>query len=394
VDAVLGTGLSEVVRGLPARAIAWMNGGAAPVVSVDLPSGVSSDTGRICGAAVEAELTVTFGYPKRGHYLFPGAALAGGLEGVDIGIPPTLAAALAPGLCLVERADCSGLLTRPLDSHKGTFGHVLVLGGSTGKEGAAGLAATAALRAGAGLVTLASPAGLRPSLAARLPLELMTVALTAGEGDELSWGEELWPAAAEAAGRSQALVVGPGMGADEGTLGFLRRLLASETVPLVLDADALNALAARPELWPAGRGEAVLTPHPGEAARMLGVGTRWVQEDRVGAATSLAERFGCAVVLKGAHTLVAAPGTPAYLIPAGNPGMATAGSGDVLSGVVGALLARGLAALEAARLGSYVHALAGDLAGTELGWEGMVAGDLLLRLAPALRLLGGGPAGL
>jgi NAD(P)H-hydrate epimerase len=221
----------------------------------------------------------------------------------------------------------------------------------------------------------------------------MTVALACIGGAEPGWGEELWPAAARAAERAQAGVVGPGMGDDDGAAGFLRALLRSETLPVVLDADALNAIAARPELWPGRRADAVMTPHPGEAARLLGVSPRRVQEDRVGVVGALAERFGCAVVLKGAHTLVAAPDSPAFLIPRGNPGMATAGSGDVLSGVVAALLARGMPALEAARLGSYVHALAGDLAGEEVGREGMVAGDLLLRLPGALRRLGGGPGG-
>lgn len=388
VDAVLGTGLSDEVRGLPARAIAWIGSCDAPVVSVDLPSGVSSDTGKICGIAVRADLTVTFAYPKRGHYLFPGGALTGRLEVVEIGIPPSLLDSVSPGLLLVERGDCEGLLERPLDSHKGIYGHVVAFGGSPGKEGAPGLAAAAALRAGAGLSTVAAPAGVCRYAASRYPLEVMTVPLPEPSSEETEWREELWFAATEARELADALVLGPGMGTGDGAAGFLRRALAEAKTPLVLDADALNLLSADPSTWRSPSAGAVLTPHPGEAARLLGATTAAVQEDRVGAARTLADRFGSTVVLKGAHTLVAAPDAPVSLIREGNPGMATAGSGDVLSGVIGAFLARGLDSLDAARLGVYVHGMAGDLAGRELGWEGMTAGDVLASLPKALCTIG------
>ena len=390
VDAVLGTGLSEDVRGLPAEAIGWINASSAPVVAVDIPSGVSSDTGRVCGAAVRPALTVTFGLAKRGHYLYPGAALTGQLEVVDIGIPRSAIDTVSPGLLLLEPGDFEGLLTRAPDAHKGDFGHVFVFGGSAGKEGAAGLAGWAALRAGAGLCTVAWPSGVHPAGAARLPLELMTEPLPEPGSCQLEWSEAIWDAAERAQRRADALVIGPGMGAGEGTRGFLSRLLASNGPPMVVDADALNALAEWPELWRPGLRGAVLTPHPGEAARLLGVATGQVQEDRVAALRQLAERFEAQVILKGAHTLVAGPGTPVYLVPRGNPGMATAGSGDVLSGVVGALLARGLSPSDAARLGAYVHALSGDLAAEGAGQEGLTASDLLTSLPKAMRALAAG----
>jgi ADP-dependent NAD(P)H-hydrate dehydratase / NAD(P)H-hydrate epimerase len=389
VDAILGTGLSESVRGLAAEAISWINASPAPVVSLDVPSGISSDTGRVCGAAVAADLTVSFGFPKRGHYLYPGASLTGRLETVDIGIPPRLAAELSPSLLLAESSDFCCALERPPEAHKGTFGHVLVFGGAFGKEGAPGLAATAALRAGAGLATVAWPAAVGRIAAARLPLALMTLPLPTGESAEQSWSEALWEDAEHAGARADAIVVGPGMGTDDGARGFLARLLSATTRPLVLDADALNLMALHPDLLPQRSRTACLTPHPGEAARLLGTTIRHVQEDRIGAARQLAESFHAVIILKGAHSLVTAPKSPTYLVCEGNPGMATAGAGDVLSGVVAALLARGLPPLDAARLAAYVHASAGDLAARELGQEGMTAEDLLCRLPSSFSNLKG-----
>ncbi|MEW6488762.1 MAG: NAD(P)H-hydrate dehydratase [Thermodesulfobacteriota bacterium] len=385
VDAILGTGLAAEVRGLPAEAISWLGAGACPVVSVDIPSGVCSDSGRILGAAVRADLTVTFGWPKRGHYLYPGAALRGRLEVAEIGIPPAALGRTSPGLWCLEEDDFGGGLVRAPDAHKGTLGHVVVLGGTAGKAGAPGLAAWGALRAGAGLATLAAPAAALHG--ARLPLEVMTEALgSAREGD--GWDAGLWAQASLVLGRAGALVVGPGMGTAAGAGGFLSRLLAEEGAPVVLDADALNLLAGSPGLWAGRRRPMVLTPHPGEAGRLLGVSTADVQADRVGALHRLCSRYGCPVILKGAATLVGAPGEPAHLIPVGNPGMATAGTGDVLAGVVGAFLARGLEAAAACRLAAYAHGLAGDLAANEVGEEGLVASDLLAALPRALARLG------
>jgi len=378
VDAILGTGLAEDVRGLPAEAIGWLIAAPCPVVSVDLPSGVCSDTGRICGAAVRADLTVTFAWPKRGHFLFPGAALVGRLEVAEIGIPPPALDRVNPGLRCLEESDFAGSLTRARDAHKGTLGHVLVLGGSPGKAGAPGLAAWAALRSGAGLATVAAPAGVLEG--GRLPLEVMTEPL--GSGD--AWAADLWPGVAEAARRATAVVAGPGMGTGEGAAALLARFLAEEGAPAVLDADALNLLARDPSIWAGRRRAAVLTPHPGEAGRLLGTSAAAVQSDRVAALAELCGRYGCPVILKGAGTLVGAPGFPAYLVSVGNPGMATAGAGDVLTGVTGAFLARGLEAGPACRLAAYAHGLAGDLAAAEVGEDGLVASDLLAALPRAL----------
>ncbi len=377
VDAVVGTGLAEDLRGLAARAVAALNGATAPVVSVDLPSGVCADSGRCRGEAVRAELTVTFGWPKRGHYLYPGAAHVGRVAVVEIGIPPRALGTVAPGLWGLEATDLLGQLGRPADGHKGTFGHVVVLGGSPGQAGAPGLAAWGALRSGAGLATVVGPLG--PGGTARLPLEVMTEPLP---GD--AWG----PGVAALARRGTALVIGPGLGTGPGAREAVEALLGEAGAPAVLDADALNLLAADPAGWSRRRRAAVLTPHPGEAARLLGTNVGAVQADRVGAVRALAERFGCVAVLKGAGTLVAEPGSPVWLVPLGNPGMATAGTGDVLAGVVGALLGRGLSPLEGARLGAYAHARAGDLAAAARGQDGLTASDLLDHLPAALAELG------
>lgn len=383
VDAVLGTGLKDDVQGLAAAAIDWMKQARRPVVSVDIPSGVSSDSGRICGDAVQADLTVTFAYPKRGHYLYPGAALVGRLEVAEIGIPTAALGRIQPGVYCLEEEDFRGLLRRAADSHKGTFGHVFVLGGGVGKTGAPGLAARAALRSGAGLATVSWPAGLKGE--SRLPLEVMTEPLSGGEPNAAGWEAETWEAAAPRLSGASALVVGPGMGTSVGAGRFLERMFSTPGAPAVLDADALNLVAEQPSLWSGRKRSAVLTPHPGEAGRLLGSSVREVQSDRVGAVSELARRFGCAVVLKGAGTLVSEPGSGVFLIPRGNPGMATAGSGDVLSGVIGALLARGLSTLEAVRLGAYVHAVAGDLAAERLGVEGVIASDIVESLPHAFR---------
>ncbi|HSH69416.1 MAG TPA: NAD(P)H-hydrate dehydratase, partial [Deferrisomatales bacterium] len=383
VDAVLGTGLRREVSGLAAAAIGWIEAAPGPVVSVDLPSGVCADTGRICGRAVAADRTVTFGFPKRGHYLFPGAARCGGVRVVDIGIPGDILDHMPADLFLFGETDRSPLPFLPADAHKGSCGHVVVLGGSPGKAGAPGLAAWAALRSGAGLATVAWPRGLRGEN--RLPLEVMTLPLTGAGDAEDQWDRRAWNAVEGVLGHSDAVVIGPGMGTGTGAQEVLGRVLGSMGAPAVVDADALSLLAAVPELAGSkGRGR-VLTPHPGEAARLLGTDAATVQADRIGAVNELARRFQSTVVLKGAGTLVASPGEATCLLAVGNPGMATAGAGDVLAGVIGALLARGMPPPEAARTGVLLHGAAGDRAAEQHGEGGLVAGDLVVALPPTLR---------
>ena len=373
VDAILGTGLSRPPEGLAAAAIARieaLRAAGVKVLAVDVPSGVSADTGLAPGVCVHADATVTFGFQKRGLVLFPGAAAAGEVAVADIGIPPE-AAAQVPAACelLASREARALVPSRARDAHKGTAGRVLVIAGSIGKTGAAHLALAGALRGGAGLVTLAARPSVLPFALAGRP-EAMSHALH-GDGP-LAAADR--PALVDAAKDADAVVAGPGIPRGPGTARLLRDLLAhTPSRPAVLDADALNALADEPSLlgnWPS---PVVLTPHPGEMARLCSCTIAEVQANRIELARAKAEAWGCVVILKGARSVVAAPDRPASVIPTGNPGMATGGTGDVLAGLVGALLASGLDPFDAARAAAWVHGRAGDLGAETHGERGLLA---------------------
>jgi NAD(P)H-hydrate epimerase len=377
VDALFGTGLNAPVRGTAAEAIAAIGRCGAPVLAVDIASGLSADTGLPLGAAVRATVTATFGFPKIGQLVYPGVDHTGLLAVVDIGIPPAAVAAVAPRGSLLEAHEVGRILPpRARDAHKGDFGHVLAIAGSRGKTGAALLAAQACGRAGAGLVTLAVPASLQAVLEAQVR-EAMTAALPdTGDGAAaLADGNDL-----EALLRGRAAVVcGPGLGLAAETRALVAHVARRCSVPLVLDADALNALAGTHVLHERA-GPTVLTPHPGEMARLLGTDVAAVQADRLAAARGFARAQRVVVVLKGARTIVASPDGGAAISPAGNPGMASGGTGDVLAGVIGALLAQGIDPFEAAALGVFAHGAAGDAVARRQGEVGLLAGDLLAEL--------------
>ena len=387
VDAVLGTGLRAAPTGLAALAIAAIRArcdAGKPVVAVDLPSGIPADSGALGWPVARATLTVTFAAPKRSHVLPPACDETGELVIADIGIPAASLAAVGPTLFLVEDRDAAlAFPRRGRGAHKGEFGHVLVVAGSVGKTGAAVLAAIGALRSGVGLVTVATPAPCLPLVAAARP-ELMTepLAVTGSGGLDPDGLKHLL---ALAVGRD-AVVLGPGLGQDASTVELVRAFVRACPVPLVVDADGLNALAPLGEPAGAGLGRealTILTPHPGEMARLLGSSTAEVQRDRLGAAVGLARQTGTIVVLKGQRTLVAEPNGRATVVPCGNPGMATGGTGDVLAGVAGSLLARH-GALLAATAAAFVHGRAGDVAAERCGEEGMTAGDLAEALPAAI----------
>ncbi|HXZ86173.1 MAG TPA: NAD(P)H-hydrate dehydratase, partial [Myxococcota bacterium] len=349
VDAVFGVGLTRPVEGEIAGALEALGRSGLPLVSVDLPSGVSSDTGLPLGAALEPECVVTLGLPKLGLALVPCRAR---VLVADIGLARESIERVAPRQHLLTRGAARALLpARPLAAHKGSFGHVLVVGGALGKTGAALLAAQGALRAGVGLCTLAAPRALAPIFATRLVEAMCLVLDDAGSG-------ELAPAHADAlvaeAARRDALVLGPGLGLGEGARQLARALATRISVAAVVDADALSAFAGEPEGLRSTAGR-VLTPHPGEAARLLGTTSAEIQADRASAARALAQRAGAVVVLKGARSVVAHPEGLISINPSGGPGLAAGGSGDVLAGALGALLARGLPPWDAARLGVYLH---------------------------------------
>ena len=382
VDAIFGTGLNAPVEGVPAAAITLMNTSGRPIVAVDLPSGLDADTGAVLGTCVTAALTVTLARPKRGLYLGVGPNHAGVIRVADIGIPQDLITAAKIPVTLLDAAGIRSMLpARNRSDHKGVFGHAGIIAGSVGKTGAAALAAMGALRSGAGLVTVASPRSLNDVLEAKL-LEAMTFPVPETESRALS-KEALTPLLTFAADKT-AIAIGPGLGTHPETQTLVHELLASVSRPIVLDADGINAVAGHRELLGRAQAPLVLTPHPGEMARLLGCSTTDVQRDRLGVAARLAQEKKICVVLKGAGTVIAGPDGRLAVNSTGNPGMATAGTGDVLTGMLTGLLAQGLPPWEAACAGVFLHGLAGDLAASDQGEMGLIAGDVLRAIPRAI----------
>jgi len=365
LDALLGTGIDRAVRGEFRGAIAWLNQLACPKLAIDIPSGLNADTGCVMGCAVRARNTVTFVGRKRGMYTADGPDHCGSISFDQLAIPAEAVTeqSESAGKLLTMDSLSDALKPRPRNSHKGSFGHVLAVGGIEGMSGAIRLCGEAALRSGAGRVTLATD----PAHAGVINLdrpELMVKAI-GGEAELLAVLE-----------RDFVLAVGPGLGATDWSGSLLKTCIESETA-LVVDADGLNLLAQQSLKDPVYRDRWILTPHPAEAARLLNCKVPQIQQDRVKAATAIAKRFGACVVLKGCGTVVADVSGEYSLCPAGNPGMATAGSGDVLTGIIAALLAQGLSCFDAACIGALAHAQAGDFAAAGLGEMGMIAGDII-----------------
>jgi hydroxyethylthiazole kinase-like uncharacterized protein yjeF len=377
VDAIFGTGLLRPAVGPFAEAIEAIGAlreRGARVLAVDLPSGISADTGRPIGPAVRADHTVTLGFAKIGLALQPGVEMAGEVTVANIGIPSAAADRIPPTAELLDETAARALVPpRGREAHKGDAGRLLVVAGSPGRTGAAHLALTGALRGGVGLVTLASRAEVVGIALSGRP-EAMSLVLP-GTG---AIARNDIPALEAAMDGANALVIGPGIPRGAETAPAIRALLERRPLPTVIDADGLNALADHPGLVAVIGHDApiVLTPHPGEMARLVGATIEEVQEDRVGMARRKAQEWGAVVVLKGARTVVADPDGPAAIISTGNPGMATGGTGDVLAGLLGALLAGGMRPREAARAAAWIHGRAGDIAADKFGERGMIAGDL------------------
>ena len=384
VDALLGTGVRGPATGPIGAAIEAINASRRPVCALDLPSGLPADGEAPAGPVVRADLTVTFGLPKVGLVLPTGAACAGRVEIADLGIPR---AWLGEGIptALLEPADVRAALPRrPVDAHKGTYGHLLVVAGSIGRTGAAVLACLGALRTGTGLVTCAIPASQQPVVAAQLS-EAMTEPLPETAARTLS--AKAVERIVELLPRMDAIALGPGVGLDGETRAAVQALVRDAARPMVVDADALTALAGRLEVCRDAPAPRLLTPHPGEAARLLACAIAEVQADRIATARRLAAESGAVVALKGARTVVASPDGQVTVNPTGNPGMATGGTGDVLTGVAGGLLAQGLAPAAALGAAVYLHGLAGDLAAETRGEAGLVAGDVADAVPAAIRRL-------
>ena len=386
VDALVGTGARGAPGGLIAALIERINASGRPVVALDIPSGLPADGGPPPGVALRAAATITFAGLKYGLVMPPGIDFAGRVTTVPIGIPD---AEVARGIrtWLIERSDVAACCPpRPRDVHKGTYGHLLIVGGSLGKTGAAALAARAAMRTGAGLVTVATAASQQPVVAGLL-LESMTEALAETRAGSVAL--EAGDRVLELAAARDAVALGPGLGLDADTQELARTLARRLDRPLALDADALTALAGRLDLLRDSPASRCLTPHPGEMARLLGATVADVQRDRVGTTRGVATAQRVHVALKGATTVVGAPDGRVFLNPTGNPGMASGGTGDALTGMLGAFLARRMEPADALIAAVYLHGLAGDLAAARLGEESLVAGDLIEALPDAFAALRG-----
>lgn len=383
VDALLGTGARGEPEGLlhaGVEVLRRLDDGGTRVIACDLPTGVDADTGSIARRAVRADLTVTFGHPKRGQFLYPGRAFTGALEVVDIGLSgldggdPPVRLATAPEMAALMPA-------RDPRAHKGSAGDVLIVGGSVGLTGAVALAATAALRAGAGYVKAAVPRSVNDILEMKLT---EPITLPMPETAERTLAHAALEPLLAHAGTADVVAIGPGLSRHHETAELVRRIVGECERPMVIDADALVAFEGHGDALAGGAAARVLTPHVGEMRRLTGIDAATIEARRIELAREWAQRWRAVVVLKGAPTVTASPEGLATVNPSGNPGMATLGMGDVLTGTIAALMAQGLGPYDAARLGAYVHGTAGDLAAGERGQLGLVAGDVAAALPVAL----------
>ncbi|MCK4261602.1 NAD(P)H-hydrate dehydratase [bacterium] len=383
IDAILGTGTKGRVDGFLAEVIKLLNAAAKPIVSVDIPSGLDADGRGPLGVCIKAARTVTMGLPKQGLVLYPGAEFAGELTIADIGIPKELSGKGKVNLLTAD--DIRPILPqRRGDSHKGDYGHVLVLAGSTGLTGAAALTSLGALRSGAGLVTLGIAESLNPIMEVKLT-EVMTKPLPETKDGTLSLKAE--EGILRLVKKIDTLAIGPGLSTSEETSELVRRLITKVEKPMVIDADGINAISGNISILKNAPGPRIITPHPGEMARLIGRSKEEVQNDRIGISQEVAEETAATVVLKGARTIISDSESNVYVNPTGNPGMASGGMGDVLTGMIASFLGQGLGEIESAQVGVYLHGLAADIAREKKGELALIATDILDSLSEAIKQL-------
>ncbi len=378
VDGLLGTGLNTPVRGFFKEVITAVNATGCPIFSLDIPSGLDADTGMPLGVCINARATATFGFAKAGHFLGDGRTFTGHLEVMDIGIPDYIVASQPPQFHVTEPSAIAPLFPpRKTHDHKGSWGHLLIIAGSRGKSGAAVLAANAAVGAGTGLVTLAVPDAINDSVEA-CTIEAMTVPLPDQGAGYLT--EDVLDTLLKLTRNKSAMALGPGLGTREETRKLVTNLLKKTDIPLILDADGLNCISHDPSLLKKRNAPTILTPHPGEMARLMGSTPQEVQADRIGVARKFAAAHQVILVLKGAGTLTALPDGTTFFCPTGNPGMASGGMGDVLTGIIAGLTAQGLSPADAARAGTFLHGACGDLLAQKKGPWGFPASELISSL--------------
>jgi len=413
VDAILGTGLTKNVTGILSEVISLLNRSNVPIISVDIPSGISSDNGQIMGEAVKADYTVTFGLPKRGHFLFPGAQYSGKLFIEDIGFPEELLRSNKLSAELLMKNKITPLLPqRRKYSHKGDYGHALIVAGSRGKTGAAFMAAKACLRSGAGLVTIGVPESLADIFQARVTEEMTLILPDKGDGTLSEKASKVILNFLHE--KADVLAIGPGIGVSVDTKKLMKSLLKNAKNPIIIDADGINAIDGEREILRSAKVPIILTPHPGEMARLLSpftspyfppyqgeikggtkgglgeitVSSNEIEKDRINVALSFAKKTKVCLVLKGVPTIITGPDGMAYINTTGNPGMATAGTGDVLTGMISGFLSQATSPLNASILGVYMHGLAGDIAASEKGEHSLIATDILDKIPVAFLSLG------
>lgn len=386
VDAIFGTGLNKNITNPLADVIEFVNRNSnGPVVAVDIPSGISSDTGKVMGKAIRADHTVTFGLPKPGHFLHPGREHTGELTVAQIGFPLELLENRSLKLEIPEKEQMAAIVPeRPVYSHKGSFGHVLLISGSAGKTGAAMLAAGGAFRVGAGLVTIGVPGEFLDIFETKV-VDEMTLPLPSSGG--MLKSDALKPILDFLQKRADVLAIGPGLGVWEGTEKLMPALIKASAAPMVIDADGLNSLKGNYKILEKAKAPVILTPHPGEMGRLLDITVREVEGDRMNVALFLARQSRAFVVLKGVPTVVATPDGRAFINPTGTPAMAKAGVGDVLTGIIAGLLAQHLDPQEASVLGVYLHGLAGEISSAKKGIHSVMASDLHKSIPLALKSL-------
>jgi hydroxyethylthiazole kinase-like uncharacterized protein yjeF len=382
IDGIFGTGLDAEVRGYYREVIDHLNTLQRPIVAIDIPSGLDANTGKPFGTAIRAALTVTFGLPKVGHLISPGPDYVGALKVIDISIPRRLVEEEKIQTHLLESEEIRRWLSAPRrpDTHKGDYGHLLVISGSVGKTGAAAMACEAALRIGAGLVTLAIPKSLNAIMEIKLT-EVMTEPLP--ETPKQSLSLRAFNSILRLCENKKAVVIGPGLGTFKETQSLVLKLIKTLDLPVVLDADGLTALATQPKILPTANRSLILTPHPGEMARLIQSTPKEVQEDRIGISRNFSQSRQVHLILKGHRTLITTPKGEVFINPTGNPGMASGGTGDVLTGMIGGLICQGFEILPSLQIAVYLHGLAGDKVASERGEKSLVATDIIEKI-PAL----------
>jgi NAD(P)H-hydrate epimerase len=384
VDGIFGTGLDAEVRGYYREVIDHLNTLQRPIVAIDIPSGLDADTGKPLGTAIRAFLTVTFGLPKIGHLIPPGINYVGKLKVIDIGIPKRLVEEEKIPTHLIEKEEIQKWLSIPRhqDTHKGDYGHLLVIAGSVGKTGAAVMACQAALRMGAGLVTLAIPKSLNAIMEMKLT-EVMTEPLPETPKQTLSL--RAYSAITRLCENKKALIIGPGLGTFKETQSLVLKLIRTLDLPIILDADGLNALATQPKILPIANRSLILTPHPGEMARLVRSTVKEILEDRIGLSINFSQSNHVYLILKGHPTLITTPKGEVFINPTGNPGMASGGTGDVLTGMLGGLVCQGFDILPSLQMAVYLHGMAGDEGAQEMGEKSLIATDIIEKIPTLLK---------